>query len=344
LSNGQKDSTRKVETARRHALENREKALQAVHALELKLKITERWQPESAEWQNAGKLVAMRKYQRALDVLEGLIVARMFELTKMNRSQTGKLLSFCNSSVLTIGLPLGYALRKHIGKALQTGSSAIRTALDRYNTAAQALNPPRRTLHWKEVVKYAFLADFDLLRDARQDISQHPWATPAGRLAMDLHFKICRAAEEIERLNVEIPRVATYIRDEDRYLRVCEEQVHTFNPQLAYQISLHRMERGRFNSHHAHCLKAISELRGFSGTIIPGESVDTGIGASASTPNIKAPDTMAIDEPQLPHIQQSRGMVQGDTQEDMEAEEDEEECTEQISRALYDVLRISDDS
>jgi hypothetical protein len=104
------------------------------------------------------------------------------------------------------------------------------------------------------------------------------------------------------------------------------------------------MERGRFNSHHAHCLKAISELRGFSGTIIPGESVDTGIGASASTPNIKAPDTMAIDEPQLPHIQQSRGMVQGDTQEDMEAEEDEEECTEQISRALYDVLRISDDS
>jgi len=34
-----------------------------------------------------------------------------------------------------------------------------------------------------------FLADFDLLRDARQDISQRPWATPAGRLAMDLYFK-----------------------------------------------------------------------------------------------------------------------------------------------------------
>jgi hypothetical protein len=102
MSNGQKDSTCKVETARRHALENRDKALQGVHALELKLKITERWQPESAEWHNVGKMVAMRKYQRALDVLEGLIVARMFELAKMNRSQMGGLLAFCIGMVLTV--------------------------------------------------------------------------------------------------------------------------------------------------------------------------------------------------------------------------------------------------
>ena len=32
----------------------------------------------------------MRKYQRSLDNLEGLVVARIFELTKMNRSQTGE--------------------------------------------------------------------------------------------------------------------------------------------------------------------------------------------------------------------------------------------------------------
>jgi len=65
--------------------------LKAVQALELKLGIEQRWQPQSTEWQSAGKLVAMRKYQRALDILEGLIVSRMFELTKMNRSQTGEL-------------------------------------------------------------------------------------------------------------------------------------------------------------------------------------------------------------------------------------------------------------
>jgi hypothetical protein len=191
------------------------------------------------------------------------------------------------------------------------------------------------------VVEYAFLTNFDLLRDARQAISQHPWATPAGHLAMDLHFKICCATKEIERLNVEIPHIATYIRDEDRYLRACEEQVHTFNPQLAYQICLHRMERGRFNLHHARCLKAISKLSGFSGTIIPGKSIDTSMGASASTPNIKAPDTMVIDEPP---IWRSQNPVRDDTQEDLEAEEDEEDFSEKISRALYDVLHISDDS
>jgi hypothetical protein len=99
----------------------------------------------------------------------------------------------------------------------------IRTALERYDTAALALNPPCRTLQWKEVVEYTFLADFDLLQDARQDISQRIWATPAGQLAMDLHFKICRAKEEISHLNIEIRRVATYLCDEDRYLCSCED-------------------------------------------------------------------------------------------------------------------------
>jgi hypothetical protein len=97
-------------------------------------------------------------------------------------------------------------------------SAAIRTALERYNTAARALSPPRPTLSWEEVVEYAFLADFDLLRDARQDISQRPWATPTGRLCMDTHFKMRRAREEIQRLNVEIRRLATYFISKTRVL------------------------------------------------------------------------------------------------------------------------------
>lgn len=287
----------------------------------------------------------MRKYQRALDVLEGLIVSRMFELTKMNRSQTGKLfyeVFFFTSKKLTFFIS-GYAMRKHIGKALQARSSAIRTALDRYNTAAQALSPPRRMLHWKEVVEYAFLADFDLLRDARQDISQRPWATPAARLAMDLHFKICRAKEEIQRLNIEIPRVATYIRDEDLYLRACEDQVRAFNPQLAHHIYLHRMERGRFIAHHTSCLTKISQLKGFSGSITPGQSVDTSAGASASVPNIK-PSATPIDEP-LDARHEVGGQIppEEDTEEDLEEEEEVDDSVEVIASALVDILHVSDD-
>jgi len=176
---------------------------------------------------------------------------------------------------------------ENIGKALQARSSAIRTALDKYNTAAAALSPRRPTLEWKEVVEYAFLADFDLLRDTRQDISQRPWATPAGRLAMDTHFKMCRALEELDRLNVEVRRLATYIRDEDTYLRSCEDQLCLSNPPLALQIALHREERGRYNAHHNRRLLDLAKLPGFTGTIIPGESITKEAGESASTPSTR---------------------------------------------------------
>ena len=82
--------TASIETARRHALEAHEKHLSAIHALENKLEIRIRWTAGSECWKEAEKKVKMRNYQRCIDTLEGLVVARMFELTKMNMSQTGK--------------------------------------------------------------------------------------------------------------------------------------------------------------------------------------------------------------------------------------------------------------
>jgi hypothetical protein len=84
-----KTRQRNAETKRRHAIENHEKDLVTVQQLEQKLEIESRWTPASAEWKAASELVGKRRYQRCLDNLEGLIVSRMFELTKMNMSQTG---------------------------------------------------------------------------------------------------------------------------------------------------------------------------------------------------------------------------------------------------------------
>ena len=96
------------------------------------------------------------------------------------------------------------------------------------------------------------------------------------------------------------------------------------------------MEHGCFNLHHIHCLNNISKLRGFSGTIAPSESTNVSVGASASTPNIKAPDTpdaMVIDEvPVLPSGTIAKNLIQEDTQEQLEAEEDEEDAVEEISQ------------
>jgi hypothetical protein len=86
--------TASAETARRHALEFEKRDLAAVQVLEGKLNIIERWTHNSVKWQQAAKMVSMRHYQRCIDTLEGLVVARMFELTKMNMSQTGEPLKF----------------------------------------------------------------------------------------------------------------------------------------------------------------------------------------------------------------------------------------------------------
>ncbi|KAJ7156602.1 hypothetical protein C8R43DRAFT_883952 [Mycena crocata] len=171
------------------------------------LQIVERWTTASPKWWATVEAIKKQKYQLALDGLELLIVERIFELTKMNRSQTG------------------YKMRKHIAKALQARSKAVKNGIDRYNAAAIVMSPPMPELTWEQVVEYAFLANFDILRDTRAEIRSRPWTRPLYRLAMDRYFKILRAREEIKRLNVEIPRVITWIRDENRCLRAKEREL-----------------------------------------------------------------------------------------------------------------------
>ena len=125
------------------------------------------------------------------------------------------------------------------------------------------MRPPRRTLKWEEVVKYAFLSDFDLLRDARQDVSKLPWASPMARRATNLYFKMCHAKEEIQHLNVEIRRLVTYIHDKERYLHECKSQLKQLHPGLAHQVS-QRNVCGQFTLKHLKHLGDIAALSGFS--------------------------------------------------------------------------------
>ncbi|KAJ7702182.1 hypothetical protein B0H16DRAFT_1235271, partial [Mycena metata] len=102
------------------------------------------------------------------------------------------------------------------------------------------------------------------------------WAQPAGRVAMDQHFKLLRADEEITRLNLEIPRLVTHMRDEDTFLIYQERRlVRAGNPALAHQVGVHRMERGRFNTLHMERLVKLSKEPGFTASLVPGVSVNT---------------------------------------------------------------------
>ena len=169
---------------------------------------------------------------------------------------------------------IGYKLRKHIGNALKARSQAVRTALQNYNAAAQALVPPRPPLSWDDVVEYAFLANFDLLSDTRVDVHLKIWAKPASRILMDQHFKMKRAREEILRLNVEIPRLVTYIRDEEAFLLQQEELLSETDPPLSRQLRLRRLKLIRSNDLHIHRFNKLASLPGFSSSINPSTSVN----------------------------------------------------------------------
>ncbi|KAJ7473405.1 hypothetical protein FB451DRAFT_1035558 [Mycena latifolia] len=256
----------KAELARRHGKEKADKDLEAVHGLERQLLIVVRWTTASPKWIETVVEIKKCKYQLALDELELLIVERIFELTKMNESQTG------------------YKMRKHIAKALQARSKAVKHAIERYNTAAMLLVPPMAQLTWEQVVDYAFLADFDILRDTRAEIQSRPWMRPAYRVMMDRYFRTLRAKEEIRRLNIEIKRVVTWIHDEDLVLRQkavalmavegkMEEEIQA-DQGMALQLRLYRERRGRFDDGHMRRFRALAKTPGFTGSLVPGTSVE----------------------------------------------------------------------
>ncbi|KAI0348762.1 hypothetical protein OH77DRAFT_1515185 [Trametes cingulata] len=150
-------------------------AEEKVRRLEDVLDVDARWLPTSAEYKAVAADVALREYRCALDNLERLVVRRMFELKKLGMNG------------------LGYKLREKIGQALKTRAEAIRNALATYNKRAAALSPPRPQLNWTQIMNMVSVGEFDLLREARQDIRSKPWAQASHREAMNVYFDVKRS-------------------------------------------------------------------------------------------------------------------------------------------------------
>ncbi|KAG1884479.1 hypothetical protein F4604DRAFT_1878778 [Suillus subluteus] len=121
-------------------------------------------------------------FVRIVEELEGLVIQRLFELSKANLAGTG------------------YKMRKYISKAIARHSATI-----------------------CEVVGYATLGEFTLLKYSRHDFLLKPWAVPETREMGAKYFKLIRSREEITRLNVEIGRLDAWVEYDDRkMLKVIE--------------------------------------------------------------------------------------------------------------------------
>ena len=180
---------------------------------------------------------------------------------------------------------LGYKMRTSIAKSLQVRCKTIRRAVDRYNAAALAMDPPRPTVDWTKVSHYSFLEEFVLLQDTRNDVREKPWARPEIHSIIKLYRRVQHAREEIDRLNMEVRRVHTAALDEDMLFEDRLKSMESSDP-LRGALSDFVTRRRRTNIVLLQRVEQIYSLRGFSGVRGPGMRFGHGVSTSSSATSV----------------------------------------------------------
>ncbi|KAG1850888.1 hypothetical protein F4604DRAFT_1686992 [Suillus subluteus] len=245
--------------------------INVVEDLEIHLGVSECWTPDHEEYVKALEYSHRWHFIRAVEELESLVVQRLFELSKANLASTG------------------YKLRKQISKAIVKRSGAIRTALDKYNKLAVSQRPRRPTLQYSEVVSYAVLGEFDLLKYSRHEILTKPWTNPTHHEMAVKHFKVLRAREEIIRLNVEICRLQAWVVTEDADMERVAADLESTNGPLAAELQMLARCRRRINTVHRDRLKRIYHLEGYTGCA-PITSLDEGNSSEIEEADVEESD------------------------------------------------------
>lgn len=125
---------------------------------------------------------------------------------------------------------------------------------------AERFDPPRQPLSLDQVTKStsSFLAEFEVLRFAQREVQDKAWVRPACREASVKYYKLCRAREEVKRLNLEVRRLQVSIDTEITHTVKVLEEISTQNPLLG--IELKRRWRARSLINNLHLCK-LAELR-----------------------------------------------------------------------------------
>ena len=158
-------------------------------------------------------------------------------------------------------------MRTLIAKHLQTRSKTIQNALAKYNRAAKALK--KKELTFDQILDVQFLEDFDLLRDCREDVREKPWAQSGNRILREGYFKVRRANEEIERLNIEISRVYSWAQQELNVYITKSVEVSEFDPAFGHAIDYCRQQTDLMHKEIFLWLERCMRLPGYQGRQYP---------------------------------------------------------------------------
>ncbi|KAF9260402.1 hypothetical protein L218DRAFT_1052331 [Marasmius fiardii PR-910] len=198
-------------------------------------------------WGKNGRFKKKKK-KKALEKLEKLVVQWLFELTKLNRSD------------------VGYKQHNKISKALNSWGPAIQTALNAYNALVVLMLPPQPTLVFDEIVCMVTVADFDLLKDTQNNVTELIWAWEENCKAMRLHFHIQRVREELEQLHVEMQRLITFLIDDHADYYHAIQQTLPLNLGLASELSRQQSYWLTMHERIVQRLVWTRDLKGFAGT------------------------------------------------------------------------------
>jgi len=168
-------------------------------------------------------------------------------------------------------------------------------ALCKYNAAAKAID--RLQLDWSEISTYGSLAEFELLRECWEDICLASWADSKNHQAAMHALKIERAKEERIRLNVEIQRLITYMRDDEADLQRTIDISHSQDPLLVPVLQRVQAQQIHMNNLHCMHIHRIGNLPCFTGSLVAGQAEEhPQFSGSAADSNVTNTCTLQIDE------------------------------------------------
>lgn len=158
------------------------------------------------------------------------------------------------------------------------------------------MSPPKPLLDWDAVVEYSYLSQFELLRDCRRDIRLQPWAAPAARLISQSYLKAHRAEEEIRRLNIEVRRLFTWLKDEYWRLKASRDCA---DPLIAKEIDRMIERHVEMGGVQQQRLLQIIALPGYSGSALEGGRQKGATGPSEPPPFSSTPEDVDQEEAEL---------------------------------------------
>ncbi|KAG2120216.1 hypothetical protein BD769DRAFT_1629565 [Suillus cothurnatus] len=234
------NSSKAFKSEHTSALCKYELQLNVVEDFEHHHSIMERWLPNNSKYVEAARYSQEHQFIHSVEELEGLVVRRLFELSKANLAGTG------------------YKMQKHVSKAIVRCLAAIRTALEKYSKLAPLQNPPRPVLDYSEIIRYASLSEFSLLKHSHHNILMKLWTVSANREMATNYFKL---------LNVEIKRLQNWVEHENRTILEAIDLLLTNDPDslLVTELKILYAKHHHINNIHRKWLQQIYVLDQYTG-------------------------------------------------------------------------------